>query len=197
MRSSEGLSDGEDASFNIQELPKGTPLPPIQRSFRVTELVQPDLKQGEFSWSLMTLEEPFLKAYPAPQIEELSPGYVVFYAHREESVSGLIILQPHWTGFIEIWDVAVQPQDRGRGVGRALLKHSQDWVKHAGYPGLRAETQDTNAPACRLYSRAGFELSGVDQRLYSQLPGVSHERALLWYWLRGKGSNDINLSAPR
>jgi hypothetical protein len=45
---------------------------------------------------------------------------------------------------------------------------------------LKAETQNTNIPACRFYARQGCELRAIDRFAYSEEPEVAQEIMLLW-----------------
>jgi GNAT superfamily N-acetyltransferase len=77
-----------------------------------------------------------------------------------------------------LWDIRVAPEQRGRGVGRALLAAVEAWAGVRACRRLGVETQNVNVPACRFYARAGFELGAVRRYAYPELPD---EVQLLWY----------------
>jgi ribosomal protein S18 acetylase RimI-like enzyme len=58
---------------------------------------------------------------------------------------------------LNIHDLAVIPDYRGRGVGRALLREAETCALRAGCCKLTLEVQDDNARARALYERFGFE----------------------------------------
>ena len=58
---------------------------------------------------------------------------------------------------LNVHDLAVLPEFRGRGVGRALLGAVEDHARHRGCCKLTLEVQDDNTPARTLYQRFGFE----------------------------------------
>jgi ribosomal protein S18 acetylase RimI-like enzyme len=58
---------------------------------------------------------------------------------------------------VNVHDLAVLPEYRGRGVGRALLGAVEDHARRRGCCKLTLEVQDDNAPARTLYQRFGFE----------------------------------------
>lgn len=56
----------------------------------------------------------------------------------------------------------VDPQMRGRGVGRALADHVIDWARDNDYRGIQFNAVvETNAPAMALWSDLGFEVIGT------------------------------------
>ena len=109
------------------------------------------------------------------------PDKAVFFAWLGEEVIGQIRLRRYWNGYAYIDDLAVEPDYRGEGIGRALIARAIEWAKEKGLPGLMLETQDNNVPACRLYARCGFELRGFDTHLYKALDPSTNEIALYWY----------------
>ena len=50
-----------------------------------------------------------------------------------------------------------------------------------GFPGVTLETQDNNVPACMLYEKCGFVLTGFDLYAYRNFPEARNEIALYWY----------------
>ena len=59
----------------------------------------------------------------------------------------------------EIRRMYVDPEARGRGLGRAVLEALEDAARVLGYEALRLETGDRQPEALGLYARAGFEPS--------------------------------------
>ncbi len=57
---------------------------------------------------------------------------------------------------LNIHDLAVLPQWRGQGVGRALLVAAEDRARRRGCCKLTLEVQDDNARALALYKNFGF-----------------------------------------
>ncbi|SHG24497.1 GNAT family N-acetyltransferase [Flagellimonas flava] len=53
-------------------------------------------------------------------------------------------------------DLFVVPEHRGKGIGEALLKHTQDFCGNQKFKGLALETAMDN-PAQRLYERLGWK----------------------------------------
>ena len=65
-----------------------------------------------------------------------------------------------------IQNVAVRPEFRGRGLGRALLMKALDGFRRAGVRKVTLEATSGNTPAIRLYETSGFRLY---QTLYKEV----------------------------
>lgn len=56
----------------------------------------------------------------------------------------------------------VDPAAHGRGVGRALGRHTVDWARSAGYRGMQFNAVvETNEAAVHLWQALGFEVLGT------------------------------------
>lgn len=85
------------------------------------------------------------------------------------------------TDLAVLWDIRVQPQYRGQGIGALLLSRAADWARQRGCTLLKIETQNVNVPACRFYARQGCELGVIHRYAYSRQPHLGHETMLIWY----------------
>jgi ribosomal protein S18 acetylase RimI-like enzyme len=70
-------------------------------------------------------------------------------------------------GEAELLRIAVAPEARGQGLGRALLEACQRDLAGEGLVLLFLEVRPTNAPAIRLYEACGWEPCGRRLRYYS------------------------------
>ncbi len=52
-------------------------------------------------------------------------------------------------------DLAVSPEHRSQGVGKALLDHAKEWARERGATHLELDSADTRADAHRFYEREG------------------------------------------
>jgi ribosomal protein S18 acetylase RimI-like enzyme len=89
------------------------------------------------------------------------PMSVVWLAFEEGQAIGLCVGFVGFSTFkgrplINIHDLAVLPEHRGKGVGRALLAAAEKHARSIGCCRLTLEVQDDNAPARGLYERFGF-----------------------------------------
>ncbi len=77
-----------------------------------------------------------------------------------------------------LWDLRVDPDHRGWGVGHRLFIAARAWARARGCRRLVVETQNINVPACRFYARQGCILGAINQYAYADAPD---EVQLLWY----------------
>ena len=110
-----------------------------------------------------------------------NPQKVIFFADVDGQPVGQIKMVPWWNKFAYLEELTVDTPFRGKGVGHALLTRAIEWAKQQHFPGVTLETQDNNVPACMLYERCGFVLSGFDLYAYRNFPEARDEIALYWY----------------
>jgi ribosomal protein S18 acetylase RimI-like enzyme len=61
-----------------------------------------------------------------------------------------------------LYDIVVDPAHRRQGVGRILLNATLDALKARGAPRVVLSTAERNAPAQRLFDRAGFRPTMIE-----------------------------------
>ena len=138
-----------------------------------------------WSWAEELLPEPRLRTYPDDGYDTRayidSAERAAFLALADGARIGSVRVCRRWnrTAFIE--DIKVDRAWRGRGVGTRLMDAAVEWGRAQGLCGASLETQDWNILACRFYMKYGFELCGVDARLYDAFPHARGEQALFFY----------------
>ena len=100
-----------------------------------------------------------------------SPGAVGWVVQSAEAAIGFALCRVA-ADEAELLTIAVQPDERRRGAGRALLMAVIDGARAAGARSLFLEVGADNPAALALYGQAGFQ-------------AVGHRRA---YYRRGEGS---------
>lgn len=155
-------------------------------AFTVIERLVPRLEGGALAYTFEPLQ-PFEKVYPPETFDPAAwladPARAIYLAYAGAALAGQAILSTHWNGYAYLDDLRVAPAFRRRGLGRRLLAQSAAWAQACRLPGFMLETQDINAPACRLYASFGFVLGGLDQYLYRAWQPPLEETALYWYLL--------------
>ena len=70
-----------------------------------------------------------------------------------------------------ITDLVVLPTHRGRGIGKALLRHAEEYARHQGAGVLKVDVLAANMVARELYTQLGYQAQEI--RLQKRLPAVS------------------------
>ena len=95
--------------------------------------------------------------------------YVIRVSPTSDDPSGIVGFCAFWkvVDQIHINNLAIRPEHRGRGLGRALLARVLDEASAIGAPHATLEVRRSNVAARRLYERAGFALAGVRTSYYT------------------------------
>ncbi len=80
----------------------------------------------------------------------------VWLAESDGAAVGLVWVKRRDDGVGEIHNLAVRPEAHGRGIGRALLGVGERHLRDAGFDDVVLWVDRANAPAIRLYERAGY-----------------------------------------
>ena len=89
------------------------------------------------------------------------------------------IMSREAAGEAEILSIAVSKSQQGRGFARQLLELHMRRLAGLGVKAIFLEVDESNMPARRLYSRAGFREVGRREAYYSRSPGVKGGAALV------------------
>jgi mycothiol synthase len=82
-------------------------------------------------------------------------------ALEDGGVVGFVVVKPHAEDDMgEIYMLAVDPNQQGRGIGTALMKYAMAWMKERGMAVAMVETggDPGHAAARRTYEKLGFGL---------------------------------------
>lgn len=97
--------------------------------------------------------------------EELGKG-IFLVAERDGQAVGYVGCQTvHDEGYIT--NVAVSPDCRRQGIGRALIEELAQRARAQGLSFVTLEARASNAPAIALYEGAGFDRVGMRKNFYT------------------------------
>lgn len=97
--------------------------------------------------------------------EELGKG-IFLVAEQDGAAAGYVGCQTVLDeGYIT--NVAVSPDCRRQGIGRALIAELAEQAKRAGLAFVTLEVRASNMPAIALYEGAGFKPVGVRKNFYT------------------------------
>lgn len=91
---------------------------------------------------------------------------IVVVERPEDEVVGYVI---YWQvqDDVQINNVAVHPDCRGRGIGEALLSSVIEKMKDGSVGFISLEVRCSNAPALGLYGKLGFRIIGKRKKYYT------------------------------
>ena len=82
-------------------------------------------------------------------------GYVITWRIRDD---------------VQVNNIAVHPDFRGRGVGETMMKFVMGRMRRAGAAFVSLEVRVSNVPAQNLYRKLGFEILGIRRAYYARPP---------------------------
>jgi ribosomal-protein-alanine acetyltransferase len=90
---------------------------------------------------------------------------ICFVAENDGELLGFVIGKEVAAEY-ELENIAVKPEAKQQGIGRALLQHLVSRVTAAEGEKLLLEVRDSNEPARKLYESQGFVISGRRKGYY-------------------------------
>ena len=98
-----------------------------------------------------------------------NPDIVILVAVRDEAVLGYTYAGIEGFDYMSlrgpagiVYDIVVDPEQRGQGIGRLLLDATLAALKERGAPRVVLSTAERNEPAQRLFARAGFRRTMIE-----------------------------------
>ena len=79
----------------------------------------------------------------------------------------------------EIWTIAVRPDARGAGIGKALLEDALSDARSRGASRMFLEVRSGNAPAEALYLGSGFRKIGIRRGYYRMKDGARADAVVM------------------
>ncbi|EJL73595.1 GNAT family N-acetyltransferase [Chryseobacterium populi] len=71
-----------------------------------------------------------------------------------------------WNNSLFIENMLISEEFRGQNIGKLLIKSISREARDLGCRLVELETQNTNYPAIRFYQSAGFNITGINTKLY-------------------------------
>ena len=123
--------------------------------------------------ALEELEKPYDKRWEVDHDMDVSYETVVQQGHSlgayaGEKLVGIAIAEViAWNRTLWVWEFHIDPEYRGKGLGRHLMERLAEEGRSAGCRVMVCETQNTNVGAIRFYRRVGFEVGAIDLSYYT------------------------------
>jgi ribosomal-protein-alanine N-acetyltransferase len=101
-----------------------------------------EIQNTPVSFPLVVVQKPAVKVI----------GYIIYWHIRED---------------VQVNNIAVHPDLRGKGIGEALMRHVIAKVSKDGATFMTLEVRPSNAAAVTLYKKLGFEILGSRENYYT------------------------------
>jgi len=88
-----------------------------------------------------------------------SPGALTLLAERAERPIGFVIVRPQDRAVMAVDAIAVAESERGRGVGKRLMRAAEQRARTGGFRVLSLKTAQANVAALDLFLRLGFTIT--------------------------------------
>ena len=92
--------------------------------------------------------------------------YIFLGAYEDNTCVGLAILCRAFNPCLYLYDLKVNANVRGKGIGRLLIEEAFNIAKKNKYKGIYTVGQDNNLNACLFYLSCGFVIGGFDTEVY-------------------------------
>jgi streptothricin acetyltransferase len=177
--------------LTLEDVPRLKEIDPRFVSDAILHVDKTEIGLGA-TWSLteMPLAQPFDKGHGYDlSSEDLArirnwlergEGLHLVAEMHSQLVAQIDIVSEIWNRTAWVWNVAVDWDYRGRGIGRTLIERAMTWARSQSFRALSLETQSNNINACRFYHHMGFRLTGIRDNLYSNGDIEKGEVAIFW-----------------
>lgn len=102
--------------------------------------------------------------------EKIIKGYIgrgaCFVAEKDNRVVGVYVLLPTRPETVELVNVAVLPDQQGKGIGKTLIGHAVRTAQEDGYKTIEVGTGNSSIGQLALYQKYGFRITGVDRDFF-------------------------------
>jgi len=147
------------------------------RALIIRDMEEGDVKEASaleaLVFSMPWSESDFLEMVKAPY------AYYFVAEDEDKKIAGICGLRDI-AGEGEITNVAVSPQKRRSGIGRALIGRAMKQCDELGIRDVTLEVRVSNVPAIVLYEEFGFKNEGIRPNFYEH----PNEDAMIM-WRRG------------
>jgi ribosomal protein S18 acetylase RimI-like enzyme len=175
--------------LTLSDIPNLTQIHPTFRSGSVLDVVR-DGEGLDVSWRLMEREltapfdkgdgydfDEFVRADIAERLARPDDVYQRV-ADFEGRLIGLLEVElQEWNNTANLWNLMIDRDYRGKGLGRRLWHRAVDYARQADVRAILIETQNTNVPACKFYARMGCQICGIHEAYYDE---GGEEVAIFW-----------------
>ncbi len=100
------------------------------------------------------------------RFDEMKDEYFFVGAYDKKCCVGLAIYKHDMFKYLYLEDLKVSEKYRGHGIGKLLIAEGMKIAAEEGYIGQYTIGQDNNLNACIFYIACGFEIGGINTKVY-------------------------------
>ena len=89
-----------------------------------------------------------------------------YIAKEEGQGIGVYVLLPTRPGTVELVNIAVDEQHKGKGIGKRLVTHAIQQAKFKGYKTIEVGTGNSSIGQLALYQKCRFRITGIDRDFF-------------------------------
>ncbi|HEV8292852.1 MAG TPA: GNAT family N-acetyltransferase [Tepidisphaeraceae bacterium] len=114
-------------------------------------------------------------------VNGIEEGLALVAEHDGVVAATLIAQRQPSNSTFRLLDLRVDHDQRGQGVGSAMLFQSIQQARELGLRAISAQTKTNNVSAANFLIKRGFDLAGLDTHLHSNHDLVKESVTLFWY----------------
>ncbi|QSE98849.1 GNAT family N-acetyltransferase [Fulvivirga lutea] len=100
------------------------------------------------------------------QIDKYLKTGTCYVAKIASKTVGVVVLNEIDSFHIEVKNIAVRTKEQGKGIGKALLRHSESRGRDLGYSKLIIGTGNSSIRQLALYQKEGFEMDRIEKDFF-------------------------------
>lgn len=154
-----------------------------QKSAPVAVRMESDHLSDVATLERLCFAEPWSEKSLALLLGESAVGFVVTEAGRSVAYGGMLCV----AGEGQITNIAVHPDCRRRGFGRAVTEALLRYARETDLFEVSLEVRESNEAAIALYRLLGFSVCGVRRSFYQR----PTENALVMVWQAADGAESV------
>ena len=100
------------------------------------------------------------------EVKKYSDRGEVWVLQRGQEIVGAMVLMKTRVDVLEIMNIAVDPELRGKGLGTALLRKAKQRAREVKATSLHVGTGNNSFRQLQFYQRFGFRICGIDRDFF-------------------------------
>lgn len=90
------------------------------------------------------------------KVASLLPNSQIFVAEKDDDIIAVVLgAVSHTSGWL--WDLAVDPYIQGKGLGKTMVRHAENWVKKQGCKRSMLFLQNRDESLLYFYAKLSYE----------------------------------------